>query len=160
MLRKLLVVIMLLVTSSCAALTPDSPLSAPTTGLSPIEVPIRPATTTVTSLPTLNPSTALVPQLMDDLAKRLNVSQDQIVLQEIWLLKWKASTVSCPSGRRSPKFSQQHVMIVGDDGVKYELPDRNTKPGNTTVAIDLLVGNTEYTYYVVDGNVLFCPGVR
>jgi hypothetical protein len=159
MLGKLLYIVILFATTGCIAPTlPPSPLSTPTIGLLPIEVPVRSVATMATPLSTVNPSTALVPQLMDDLARRLNISQDRIALQEIWLLKWKASTVNCPAARRPPKFSQQHVMIVSDDGVKYELPDGDAKPSNTAAAIDLLVGNTVYNYYVIDGKLLFCPG--
>ena len=116
-----------------------------------------PATETPTPLPTLDPSVAPVPQIMDDLAARLGIPKEQIVVQGIRPVVWQAESLHCPPPP-DPAFSLEYVMIVTEDGARYELPLERPKPGkNTTMVIVLLVGEATYPYYVVGDQFLFCP---
>jgi len=116
-----------------------------------------PATELPTPLPTLDPSIAPVSQFIDDLAGRLGIPKEQIAVQGLRPVVWQAESLRCPPPP-DPTFPLEYVMIVTEDGTRYELPSERNKPGkDTAMAIVFLVGETSYSYYVVGDQFLFCP---
>jgi hypothetical protein len=112
---------------------------------------------TSTPLPTLDPSAATVPQLIDDLAARLGVPESEIVFQGLWLVEDLAESLDC-SPHLGSEFVLEYVMIVTEDGERYERPVKVFKlDEDGAMGVLLLAGETPYLYYVVGDRFLFCP---
>jgi hypothetical protein len=91
-----------------------------------------------------------------DLAARLEIPQDEIVHVGSHLLLWQADRMQCPPSVEAP--SGDHIMIVDQDGARYELPRAETKPAKTPASLHVFSANDQiYRYYVVKDHTLFCP---
>jgi hypothetical protein len=119
------------------------------------------ATKAPAPLPTQSPSVALVPQLIDDLAARLAISKDQIALEELRLLEWQSKSLGCPPSSPKTRLPLEYVMIVTENGTRYERPTQRPKlDKNTPMVVTLLVDQKTYVYYVIGNQFLFCPDGR
>ncbi len=140
-----------------AACTGENTQPGATTRPAPLVTPLPPATETPTPLPTLNPSVAPVPQLIDDLAARWGIPRERIAVQGLRPVVWQAESLHCPPPL-DPTFPLEYVMIVTEDGARYELPTEKPKPGKDTPMLVLLsAGENIYRYYVIGDRFLFCP---
>jgi len=115
------------------------------------------ATPDSTLLPTLNPPSVPAPQLVNDLARRLSISRDEIALQRLRPVLWQKDTLQCPP-LSDESIPMEHVMIVTEEGARYEPPAEGLRPGeDTALLVVLLVEERSYAYFVLNDRFLFCP---
>ena len=141
--------------------TGEQSLSPPTT---PEEaaVPAASAATSTSahspiSPPALDSSTGAVPQLVDDLANRLDIPREQIALRGLRPVVWQKESLDCPPLPDSTA-PLEHVMIITEEGARYEEPGKDFKPGQASTILVLLEANeTTYPYYILEGEFLPCP---
>lgn len=96
-------------------------------------------------------------QITHDLATRLGVSEDQIAIQGLRFVAWETESLHCPPSPDST-LSLEYVMIVTEDGVRYELPTGGLKQDKYSAMLAVLsVDEDFYSYYVIGDQFLFCP---
>jgi hypothetical protein len=119
--------------------------------------PAPPASATPAPSLTPGPSGVSESQLADDLAARLGISRERIVFRGAWPVVWQAGPLRCPA-LLDPGLSPGYVMIVTEDGARYErLAEAPESGKGTATAFVFSVAEALYIYYVVGEQVLFCP---
>jgi hypothetical protein len=95
--------------------------------------------------------------LVDDLADRLEIPREQIMLRGLRPVAWQKDSLSCPQLPDS-RVPLEYAMVVTQEGTRYEETARELKPGQETSMLVLLEADgILYPYYLVDDELLACP---
>ena len=134
------------------AVVRQTPMASPTVGAS-TEVFQRPTPTVFAGVK--EEAEAMIELAKRDLAKRLNISVTEIDLVAVEPVIWLGPSPRCPPLERTPLPG--HVMVVTEEGERYELPGaRKFKDLTRGYLITLAVGDSRYRYCSDGGRVIRC----